>query len=217
MSLLASYFKFFIQFVTNALLIFIRNPQFGKVKTRLARTLGDEEALRIYHFLLEKTREVALAVQAKRWLFYSDFIERNDDWPEADFFKKTQSRGDLGERMEQAFQISFEAGAEKAVIIGSDCPELTSEVLETAFENLETADFVLGPTLDGGYYLLGMKELQPFLFRDIEWSTTTVRAKTMEKIEILGRTCTLLPTLADVDTEADWLNFQRHSSGFTKK
>lgn len=203
--------------MSQTLLIFIRNPQFGKVKTRLASTVGEAEALRIYQILLEKTREVALGVSAQRLLFYSDFIEKNDDWPEAEFSKKMQTGGDLGQRMEQAFRTAFEAGARKAVIIGSDCPELTGKVLQTAFDLLENADFVLGPTRDGGYYLLGMKKLEPSVFHGIEWSTAAVRAKTLEKIEALGKTCALLPTLADVDTEADWLAFKRRSSEFTKK
>lgn len=187
-----------------SLLIFIRNPQLGKVKTRLARTVGDEEALRIYHVLMEKTRLAALGVQAERWLFYSDFIEKNDDWPEADFSKKTQSEGDLGERMEQAFGTAFDAGAKKVVIIGSDCPELTDALLQTAFDRLDESDFVLGPVPDGGYYLLGMKELEPSVFRDIAWSTETVRVRTLEKIQAAGKSCALLPVLSDVDTEEDW-------------
>lgn len=192
----------------NTLLVFIRNPQPGKVKTRLARTVGDEEALRIYQILLEKTRTAALGVQAERWLFYSDFIDKNDDWPEADFSKKMQTNGDLGGRMEQAFRTAFEAGAKKAVIIGSDCPELTGGLLQTAFDKLDEADFVLGPVPDGGYYLLGMKELEPSVFHDIAWSTKTVRARTLEKIQAAGNSCALLPVLSDVDTEADWLALQ---------
>lgn len=192
----------------NALLVFIRNPQLGKVKTRLARTLGEAEALRIYHVLLAKTRTAALGVQAERWLFYSDFIEKNDGWPEADFSKKTQTGGDLGERMEQAFRTAFEAGAERAVIIGSDCPQLTGEMLQTAFDRLNEADFVLGPTPDGGYYLLGMKQLEPSVFHDIAWGTAIVRARTLEKIQARGLSCALLPVLPDVDTEEDWLAVQ---------
>lgn len=192
----------------NTLLIFIRNPQSGKVKTRLARTVGDTEALRIYQILLEKTRAAALGVQAERWLFYSDFINTNDDWPESDFSKKIQCRGDLGERMEQAFRKAFGAGAEKVIIIGSDCPELTGEMLQTAFDKLNEADFVLGPVPDGGYYLLGMKALEPPVFHGIEWSTETVLARTLEKIAAVGKACTLLPLLSDVDTEEDWLAVQ---------
>jgi rSAM/selenodomain-associated transferase 1 len=189
----------------NVLLLFNRNPQLGKVKTRVARTVGDTEALRIYHILLEKTRLAALGVEAERWLFYSDFIDTNDDWPETGFSKKIQSGGDLGERMEQAFRVAFEAGAGKVLIIGSDCPELTGEILQMAFDKLDEADFVLGSVPDGGYYLLGMKALEPSVFQDIEWSTETVRVRTLEKIEAAGKSCALLPVLSDVDTEEDWL------------
>ncbi|MBK6998112.1 MAG: TIGR04282 family arsenosugar biosynthesis glycosyltransferase [Lewinellaceae bacterium] len=188
----------------NTLLIFIRNPQLGKVKTRLAQTLGDEEALRIYQILLKKTRSAALACEAERYLFYSDFVDEQDDWAPAFFQKKIQHRGDLGARMESAFQQTFESGAKKVIIIGSDCPELSGETLQQAFDLLDTADFVLGPVPDGGYYLLGMKALESSVFHNIEWSTETVRAKTIEKILAVGKSYALLPILSDVDTEEDW-------------
>lgn len=176
----------------------------GKVKTRLARTLGDEEALRIYHLLLEKTRQAALGCDADRLLFYSDFVDAQDPWSPDFFQKKTQHSGDLGARMESAFQVAFESGAGKAVIIGSDCPELTGEIMQQAFDLLDNADFVLGPVPDGGYYLLGMKALESSVFYDIEWSTETVRAKTVDKIQTARKTFAFLPMLSDVDTEADW-------------
>lgn len=188
----------------NTLLIFIRNPQLGKVKTRLARTVGDTEALRIYHILLEKTRSAALNTPAERWLWYSDFADPHDDWPNANFVKKTQHPGDLGERMEAAFREAFAAGATRAVIIGSDCPELSGTMLQRAFDALADTDFVLGPVPDGGYYLLGMKQLESSVFHGIAWSTETVRERTLAKIQAAGLTCTLLPMLRDVDTEEDW-------------
>ncbi len=192
----------------NILLIFIRNPVLGKVKTRLARTMGDAEALRIYHILLEKTRAAALDVSAERWLWYSDFADLLDDWSNADFYKKIQHSGDLGERMEAAFGDAFDTGANKVVIIGSDCPDLTGGILQQAFDALDDSHFVLGPVPDGGYYLLGMKQLEPSVFHDIEWSTDSVRARTLEKIRLVGLTCALLPELMDVDTEADWVEAQ---------
>lgn len=192
--------------MNDILLLFIRNPRLGKVKTRLARTVGDAEALHIYRILLEKTRQAALGVQAERWLFYSDFMETGDDWPETHFQKKVQSGGDLGDRMEQAFQQAFDAGAGKVLIIGSDCPGLTGWLLQEAFDRLDNADFVLGPTPDGGYYLLGMKRMEDSLFRGITWSTDVVRAETLEKIQAAGGRCLLLPELSDVDTEEDWRN-----------
>ncbi len=197
----------------NILLVFIRNPQLGKVKTRLARTLGDEEALRIYHILLKKTRATALACKVERWLFYSDFITENDAWLHSDFQKKVQRTGGLGERMEAAFQMAFDAGAEKVAIIGSDTPDLTGDVLQDAFDLLDSSDFVLGPASDGGYYLIGMKALESSVFQGIEWSTETVREKTLKKIAAAGKSFALLPVLLDVDTEEDWWAHRNRCGG----
>ena len=136
--------------VVSILLIFTKNPRLGQVKTRLARTVGDAGALRIYTVLLEKTRQAALQAAAQRWVFYSDEIEREDAWP-ADFFQKhLQTGGDLGARMEEAFRQAFAGGADRVLIIGSDCPELDGALLEQAFGRLGDVDFVLGPTPDGG-------------------------------------------------------------------
>ena len=189
--------------ILNVLLIFIRNPQLGKVKTRLARTMGAVEALRIYKLLLERTRRAAAGVLAERWLYYSDFIPAKDEWPETDFYKKIQHPGDLGVRMESAFREAFAAGAAKAIIIGSDCPDLSGVILQQAFDALDHADFVIGPTPDGGYYLLGMKLLESSVFHDIEWSTETVRSTTIAKIHAAGLSCAELPVLSDLDTEED--------------
>lgn len=191
----------------NNLLIFVRNPELGKVKTRLAATAGDVEALRIYHILLAKTRAAALGVATKRTVCYSDTIEEQDIWNPLYFEKKTQHGLDLGERMRHAFETAFAEGAKKAVIIGSDCPDLNGPLLFDAFEALDRSDFVLGPVHDGGYYLLGMKKLEPSLFEGIPWSTNVVLSETLERIQHLGYARTLLPELSDVDTEADWRDY----------
>ena len=188
------------------LLVFVKNPRLGHVKTRLARTVGDAEALRIYRVLLEKTRQAALAVAARRWLFYSDSVEKRDGWRARDFRKRVQSQSpDLGQRMENAFRDAFAAGAKRAVIIGSDCPQLSPEILRAAFQQLENEDFVLGPATDGGYYLLGMRAFRPEVFRGVAWSTEAVFAQTMQRIHALGASAALLPELTDVDTEEDFL------------
>ena len=113
------------------LLIFIKNPQLGRVKTRLAATVGDETALDFYRRLLSYTREVAQSVEAERLLFYSDFVEENDDWSASFFEKKVQRGDDLGERMAHAFADSFTdfETENRVVIIGSDCASLTPEIL----------------------------------------------------------------------------------------
>ena len=191
----------------NTLLIFIKNPEKGKVKTRLAQTLGAEQALKIYHELLRHTRKVALGVDARRMLFYSDFIDEEDEWSPQDFQKMVQHGADLGERMSNAFLLGLISPEDKAVIIGSDCPLLSPEVIYTAFQKLEEYPFVVGPATDGGYYLLGMRQHTPALFQEMEWSTNQVLPLTLEKIEQLGAAYFILPELPDIDYEEDWKKY----------
>ena len=189
----------------NALIIFIKNIEKGKVKTRLAATVGDEKALKIYQALLEHTRKVASNANADRYLFYSSHLEK-DDWSELDFQKRIQSGNDLGIRMANAFEEIFKKH-KKAVIIGSDCASLTSEILNQAFELLTKNDFVIGPAQDGGYYLLGMSQFMPSVFENIEWSTGSVFEKTIENIGLLDKNYALLPELSDIDYEEDWVKY----------
>lgn len=186
-----------------SLIIFIKNPALGKVKTRLATTLGDEAALDIYHKLSERTREVALAIDFPRFLYYSDFIDQTDHWDDALFIKRLQQGSDLGERMLNAFIETLQASS-PAIIIGSDCPLLTPDILQEAFNQLQQHPFVLGPALDGGYYLLGMHEPCPELFQAMEWSTDSVARTTLERIAKRNQACFVLPLLPDVDVAADW-------------
>lgn len=190
--------------MTSMLLIFIKNPRLGHVKTRLARTMGDEAALHIYQILLEKTRLTTLGIPLRCLLFYSEQINIEDAWDASVFEKRVQTEGDLGARMQHAFEQAFELGVEKVAIIGSDCPELTPAILQSAFDLLDQHDFVLGPTPDGGYYLLGMKQMESAVFQDIAWSTEHVLSQTVAVITAHQKTHVLLPVLSDVDTEADW-------------
>ena len=189
----------------NALLLFVRNPEKGKVKTRLARDLGDDQALEIYLRLMAHSRQCALGVEADRFLFYSDFVDRDDDFSNENFRKYVQCAGDLGARMDYAFSLPFKIGGyRKVVIIGSDCPGLSPELINQAFDALDEHDVVLGPSLDGGYYLLGMKRWQRNLFEGKAWSTDSVLSDTRKQIEQSGGRLALLPELRDVDTAADW-------------
>lgn len=197
----------------DILLVFVKNPIPGQVKTRLARTIGDEKAADIYRFLLGKTRQVALdAPTDRRWLFYADGVPAEDDiWPTELFEKYAQCPGDLGERMADAFQRAFAAGGKHVIIIGSDCPELTVEILEEAFAALDTCDAIIGPARDGGYYMLGMNRFIPELFQGIAWSTPAVLAQTFEAFDRLRLDYGIFPTLSDIDTEADWLAYEVRS------
>jgi uncharacterized protein len=187
--------------VHNALIIFIKNPQLGKVKTRIAQELGDDVALMIYNDLLKITQNTASQANCRRILFYSDFIDESDDWDNTLYDKQLQKGEDLGERMKNAFDYAFQdPKTQHAVIIGSDCPHLATWHIEKAFIGLDTHDFSLGPAQDGGYYLLGMKELQEEIFDNKQWSTHSVLADTHNQMRTLRKSCYLLPSLADVDT-----------------
>ncbi len=192
--------------MSQALLIFIKNPKKGKVKTRLASTLGDEMALKIYMELLEHTRNLAEQIDATRLVYYSDFIDSNDEWSPDHFEKRVQSGEDLGERMANAFREVLK-DHQKAVIIGSDCASLTVSIINDGFRHLDPNDFVMGPAMDGGYYLLGMNAFYPEVFQDIEWSTETVAAYTIDKIDAINKSFSLLPLLSDIDHEEDWKKY----------
>lgn len=187
----------------NHLIIFVKNPELGKVKTRLASTIGDEKALLIYQLLLEQTFQVTLPVLAEKKVYYSDFIQNIDQFNDLVYEKHIQEGEGLGEKMYNAMKHSFGEWAQKVVVIGSDCFELNSGIIEEAFKALEENDYVLGPAKDGGYYLIGMKNLNKDVFQNKEWSTENVFLDTLLDIKNQGKSHYLLPTLSDVDTEDD--------------
>ncbi|WP_421773495.1 TIGR04282 family arsenosugar biosynthesis glycosyltransferase [Gracilimonas sp.] len=187
------------------LIIFVKNEEAGRTKTRLAASIGDEQALEAYRKLLGWTVKQTRDLEVTREVWYSRFVAENDIWEEGDFEKRLQSGDNLGARMSNAFRKSFtEESFQKVVIIGSDCAELTSEIIELAFKELDDHEFVIGPAEDGGYYLLGMRGYHPEVFEEIEWSTGSVFQKTVEKIEGLGLGYIALKELNDVDTIEDW-------------
>ncbi|MCA6363384.1 MAG: TIGR04282 family arsenosugar biosynthesis glycosyltransferase [Bacteroidetes bacterium] len=191
----------------QALLIFQKNAEHGKVKTRLAQTTGNDEALRIYKLLTAHTHQAANNVAATKWLFYSSFYEADFE-SNRDYEIRVQRGDDLGQRMCNAFADVFASGYDAAVIIGTDCPGLTPAILREAFSALELYDLVAGPAADGGYYLLGMKRLYATLFSGKNWSTDTVLSDTLRDAQLLGLMAYQLPVLSDVDTEHDWIAHQ---------
>ena len=185
----------------NLLLVFTRNPALGKVKTRLAKTVGDTTALEIYTFLLERTRDIAMKVAADKAVYYSVKIRENDIWDATIFQKHQQVGEDLGFRMLHAFKNGFEAGYEKVLIIGSDLYDLTPDTIANAFLALNKNDLVIGPAEDGGYYLLGMNSLEEKVFKNKDWGTATVRKDTLEDLK--DKKVFLLAPLNDVDIFED--------------
>ncbi len=191
--------------INDTLLIFARNPVYGKVKTRLAATIGNDKALLIYQKLVEHTAAVTKNIDAARMVYYSDFIADGDDWNDA-YLKVVQRGKDLGERMCNAFNDTLKSGEKKVVIIGTDCYELTSEIISSAFTGLSNYDIVIGPALHGGYYLLGMNTQHPHLFDNIKWGTDMVLKGTIARCAALGLSYFLLPALSDIDEENDLRN-----------
>ena len=187
----------------NALILFVRHPELGKVKTRLAKDIGEQAALNIYVQLLQHTRDITYALDCDKFVFYTDEIIENDIWEEACYLKRKQCAGDLGERMKYAFDELFHAGYDKVIIIGSDCPGLSSGFIITAFEVLNEMDAVLGPAADGGYYLLGLTKMEEGIFKCKQWSTDSVLADTICDLNNFGLRYFLLPALHDVDTKND--------------
>lgn len=190
----------------NKLIIFAKQPELGKVKTRLSASIGEERTLKIYLELLEITKSVTYSLDIDKIVYWNHLTEVLFDGFGSGYRAEVQEEGDLGWKMQIAFQNEFQTKPNKVLIIGTDCPFLTTEILYKAYQSLDQTDFVLGPARDGGYYLLGMKEFSPYLFHSIPWSTKDVLSLTLAKIQNHAKTVSLLDELDDID-EIDDLNY----------
>lgn len=197
------------------LIIFTRYPEPGKTKTRLIPALGVLGAANLQRQMTEQTifqvkelqQSTALSVEVR---FVGGSLQLMEDWLGFDLVYQSQSEGNLGERMWLALQDAFHDGAERVVIIGSDCPDLSSQILTTAFEQLQFSNIVLGPAIDGGYYLIGLQQPIPDLFVNIEWGTAQVFQKTVNIAQSLNLSLFYLPELADVDRPEDLPIWQKN-------
>ncbi len=188
--------------MNKSLIIFIKNPDLGKVKTRIAKTTSEQYALDVYEKLLKITKEITLDLKGiKKYLYYDHYINNHDIWDNQIYTKRLQNGTTLGVKMKSALD---ELDHKHKAIIGSDCPELTSTIIENGFELIKNFDFVIGKAHDGGFYMLATRVSIGDIFEGIEWSTNTVTQTLVMNIEKKGYTYTLLPTLNDIDTEQDW-------------
>ncbi len=189
------------------LLVFARVPALGRVKSRLAAGVGQPAALAVYRELLAITNAAILEADVPATVWLADTAAAEPTAAEAREWAahaaRCQPEGDLGARMTTAFAAAFAAGAGRVAIIGTDCPGLRGRHLTQAFAALETADVVLGPATDGGYYLLGLRQPQPALFANKTWSTDSVLADTLADAHRLHLRVALLPELRDVDNAED--------------
>jgi uncharacterized protein len=189
-------------------IVFTRYPEAGKVKTRLIPALGEEGAAALHKKMAEHTISQVRALQRlvpgdlEVWFVGGD-LALMQGWLGEDLTYQLQPDGDLGDRMRLAFQSIFDRGYKKATIVGTDCPDLTTEILAQSFDALEDNPIVLGPAIDGGYYLIGLQYLIPELFTGIPWSTANVLQETVKIATDLGMVPTLLPYLTDIDLPQD--------------
>ena len=188
----------------NLVIIFVKNVTLGKVKTRLAKSIGDDEAFNVYQYLFNITESESLKVKnSDLHIYFSDKIIESV-WPKKEKF--IQSGNDLGERMMNAFEFGFKKGYKHIIGIGSDLPDLKAELLDLAIKKLKTSDTVMGPSFDGGYYLIGMKKFMPFLFQNKPWSENNLLKITAKEILQKGYSLDKLTLLNDIDNIEDLKN-----------
>ncbi|WP_245611402.1 TIGR04282 family arsenosugar biosynthesis glycosyltransferase [Solidesulfovibrio alcoholivorans] len=189
------------------LLVLLKVPLAGLVKTRLAASVGAQAALAAYAAMARNVLAAAAASGLPTTIYYAPAGERARMeafcGPGAQLFP--QAGGDLGARMEDAFSRAFAAGAGKTLLVGGDVPLLDGPLLRQGAAALSGAQTVLGPALDGGYYAIGFTRpgFAPQVFADMPWSTSAVCARTRERLALAGRTVALLPELPDCDTADD--------------
>ncbi|GET37568.1 TIGR04282 family arsenosugar biosynthesis glycosyltransferase [Microseira wollei] len=190
------------------LIIFTRYPEPGKAKTRLIPVLGAEGAANLHRQMTEYTISQVRQLQTEHFVSIEVYFTGSDraafqNWLGSDLIYHSQGEGDLGSRMAQAFEAAFTSGIDSAIIIGTDCPSLNSELIAEAFQKLDQNDLVLGPATDGGYYLIGLRRLIPELFVGINWGTSEVFQKTVEIANNLKLAVAYLTFLSDIDRPED--------------
>jgi rSAM/selenodomain-associated transferase 1 len=192
--------------VKSHLVVFARNPVPGTVKTRLQARYTPQQAADIYRALVLDTLEYAREASADRHILAYTPRDAEEEFRRLagpDWDLHPQVEADLGGRMLEATRLGFGRGADRLVIIGSDAPSLPVDFIDRAFDLLGERDVVLGPTVDGGYGLIGLSRPLETVFHDIKWSSERVFPQTVERLEDAGLSLGVLPPWYDVDTPAD--------------
>lgn len=197
--------------------VFVRHPLPGQVKSRLAAAIGPELAARLYHAFVADALDALRDVAARRYVCLTPADPQARHWcgelAKEDYAIWHQPVGHLGDRM-QAFFAEMLAGPDEcAIIVGSDSPTLPRQHVQQALELLEVSDAVLGPALDGGYYLLGLRGRVWPIFQGVAWGESSVLGQTIERLRHCGARCAILPVWYDVDTIADLRFLQVHLEG----
>ena len=195
---------------TEQLIIFVKAPRPGSVKTRLAEAIGPGAACAAYWTLVEELFRRLESLSSVELRFSPDDAGAEiARWQRSSWTIRPQGPGELGERLERAFSETFAQGAQYVLVIGSDCPVVTVRDIQAAWAALRTNEVVIGPARDGGYWLIGLCKPQPALFQGIDWSTERVLNQTLRAAREANLSVALLRELSDVDTEVDWLEYLR--------
>ncbi|MEM6522985.1 MAG: TIGR04282 family arsenosugar biosynthesis glycosyltransferase [Bacteroidota bacterium] len=184
--------------MSELLIVFCKNPEPGKVKTRLAKDIGYEKAFHVYEKLMEHTQRVAEINGRDYAIYYSDYINKDDIWNNA-VHKVLQTGSNMGERMSNAMADGLSKGYRSVVLVGADIYDLTSDIIDYGFQKLTRSDVVIGPAKDGGYYLIGLKSEQREIFNIEKWSVSSVLKDTLNLVNTLGLSYQLLDELNDID------------------
>jgi hypothetical protein len=193
-------------------LFFVKSPQPGHVKTRLAEDVGSDEATDIYRHLVQRlVRQFPADLNLRVCFTPAEEEETVREWlapqldaRDIDWQLEPQFEGDLGQRMSAAFAMAFADGAEKVLIIGSDTPGVNTSHFQETWDALDEVDVVIGPARDGGYYLLGLRSYCSDLFENVPWSSEETLDTTMERAMEAGLEVSWLEELNDIDTLEDW-------------
>ena len=189
------------------LILFVKNPIYGKVKTRLAQTLGKGKALRIYQKLLNHTFKQINDLHTDIIVYVSEPINDSSFRESIPYSIYIQSKGNLGRKIYCAFSEAFKKNYQSVGIIGADCPEISLYLLNRAFYALRENQIVIGPAIDGGYYFLGMRKFYKSILKKKAWSSNKLLRQTLQNCHDLNINYSLLEELRDIDTEEDLFHF----------
>src|SRR3989338_2999752 len=195
----------------NVLIIFVKYPQPGFVKTRLAKEIGKKNASELYRLFVETLLARIKDKNFTRVIFYSPVSKRNEIkmWLGDDLALSPQKGRGLGERLSSAFRLAFKNGAKRVLVIGTDSPALNKKLILDAFKKLKEIQCVLGPAFDGGYYLVGLTSFHEEIFQHIDWSSDNVFKQTLKAIKKSRISFSLLDKQLDIDNKDDLHTFCR--------
>jgi hypothetical protein len=184
----------------DLVIVFVKNISLGKVKTRLAKTIGNKAAFEVYKELVNVTELATAQLDTSLRIYFSDALV-DTKWNNA--YKAIQEGNNLGERMKNAFLKGFEDGFNRIVLIGSDLPDISAIHIQNGLDALEHSEIVFGPAEDGGYYLVGMSKMNSCIFENKPWSQSHLLAETLQELHNNQISVSTLDTLNDIDTFED--------------